>query len=292
MSEQNGIVDESPAATTPESPPPVEETPQVAAPAVDADDDHPEAVADAAGQRFVPVSALQAVRGELKALKPHAERAQQLEAWANDVRPYVEFLKANPQLLQPQAPAPAGPPQVDPALVELARTLELYDATTGQPDVARASVIRDMTRMEAAQIAQATMAPVQERTHEQQAAANLQAITATTDADGRPLEQAYVMQAVRQITDSLPKAEALRVLADARVANLIRFTALGLQSAQKKSGPAAPATPPLHIETAGGGSGYVMTEESRKLARAAGVPEKEWTERARAYRPGQSNVLE
>jgi len=293
MSELNGNLEDLQPAAVADPPAPVEAPAPGAPPAEPPEDDHPEAVADAAGQKYVPLPALKAVREELKTLKPLAERAQQLEAYVNDVRPYVEFLKNHPQLLQPQQPAQAPQaPQADPTLVELARTLELYDPQTGQPDVKRAEVIRNLTRQEAQAIAQSAIAPVQARTYEQQAASNLAAIVGTTDADGRPLEQRYVMDTVRTITASLPREEALRVLADANVANLITLTALGLQARSKKTGPAPPSAPPLHVESPGGGSQFVMSEDSRKLARLAGIPEQDYAERAKKFQPGRANVLE
>lgn len=297
MSEPNAVVD-------PDVPAPAHvqdvqadiaatEEARVALPAP-AEDDIPEAVEVTPGQRMVPVGALKAVRDELRALKPHAERAQQLEAYVNDVRPYVEFLKNNPQILQPQQPqAPAAPAEADPSLVELARTLELYDPTTGQPDVKRAEKIRTLTQNEARQIAQQTIAPLQEGTNESRAAANLQQILSTAkDADGRALDQAYLVEAVKPITQGLTKAEALRVLADPGVANLIKLTALGLQASTKRSAPQPPGTPPLQVESPGGGSGFVMNEDSRKLAKLAGISEADYAERAKKFVPNRNNPLE
>lgn len=286
MSTVDGVIDDpqpQPVDAAPE--------PQVEPPAP-TEDDIPEAVEVSPGQRVVPVGVVKALREELRQLKPLAEQAQQLDAYVRDVRPYVEFLKANPNLLQPQTQPQPAAPQTDPALVELARTLELYDPATGQPDVARAAKIRDLTRAEAQAIADQRIAPLQEGTHEQRAAANLQAILATKDADGRPLEQQYVVQAVQTITSSLPSAEAKRILADPKVAQLLRLTALGMQASAKKSGPVPPTEPPLHVESPGGGGGVVLSEDSRRLAKLAGIPEKDYAERAKRFQPGRSNVLE
>lgn len=291
MSEFDNVLEsETPAAE------PVAAEPAQPAP-VAQDDDIPEAVEVRPGERMVPVGVIKALREELKA-RPKAEDLATLKQQLDEARPYAEFLRNNPHLLQPQQPAqPQQPtqtaPQEDQALVELARTLELYDAQTGKPDVGRAAKIRDLTRSEAQQIAQQTIAPVQERTHEQQAANNLQQIVYTAKtADGAPLKQEYLMQAVRSITGALPKGEAMRVLADPTVAEVIKLTALGLQSINDKSAPQAPAAPPLHIESPGGGNEVVLSDGSRRLARMTGRSEADWQKSASRYVPGRANSLE
>lgn len=242
---------------------------------------------------MVPVGALRAVREELKHLKPIAERAAQLEQEVNQSRPYVEFLQRHPQLLNPQPAAPEPDPQDDPALVELARTLELYDSATGKPDVKRAETIRSMTRAEAQSIAQQEIAPMREATYEQKAGANLSSIMQSAKtADGAPLQEQYLKAAVQSITASLPRGEAVKVLADPAVANVIKLTALGLQASTQRSAPAAPASPALHVETAGGSSDVPMSEGSRRLARMTGIGEKQWQDTAKRYQPGRSNSLE
>jgi len=243
-----------------------------------------------------PVAAVIALRRELQELKPVAKRAQEMEAALNDARPYVEFLKAHPELLRPQqaAPQPAKEPdpQDDPALVGLAQKLELYDASTGKPDTARAAEIRNMMRAEAQAIAKQEMAPVTERTHQTQLQANLQWMSQLKDADGRPLEGSFINSTLKAIYGALPEKEALRVLADPHVAEVVGYTALGRQAASKKSAPKGPASAPLHVETAGGGSEIALSESSKKLARLVGKSDKEWTESAKRFKPNSYNSLE
>src|SRR6266446_7224290 len=92
-------------ATPPAAPPatpPAPETPPTAPPA---EDEHPESV-DVAGKKFVPVAALIGERKQRQALQEKAARVDELEQFAREAKPYVEFLKANPDLLKPKEPAP------------------------------------------------------------------------------------------------------------------------------------------------------------------------------------------
>src|SRR5688572_6928606 len=193
---------------TPDAPVAVADPPADPAvvPQADAEDDVPEAVEVRPGEKMVPLSAVIALRRELKDLKPLAGKATQLEQTVNEMRPYVDFLRTNQHLMQPQAPAPVAPtpPAEDPALVELARTLELYDPKTGLPDVARAGKIRDMTQAtasaQAQQIVERHVAPLQATTNEQRAGANLQhVLTSYKDANGRAIDQQFVAEAVGAI---------------------------------------------------------------------------------------------
>jgi len=258
--------------------------------------DIPDAVEIKPGEKYVPVSALKAVREELKTLKPAAEKAAQLEAALADARPYVEFLKAHPELLrpqqQPQAPVKEPDPQDDPTLVELAKTLDLYDASTGKPDTTRAAKIRDLTRKEAEAIADQRIAPVTQQTHQQQLQANLQWMANLKDADGRPLEGTFINSTIKAIYGALPEKEALRILADPHVAEVVGYTALGRQAASKKSAPKPPENPPLHVETAGGGTGIVLNDATKKLARSVGLSEQKFIETAKRFKPGQYSPLE
>ena len=149
-------VPESPPAESPPQAPPQAAAPE-SPPQDAATEDHPEAVEVAPGVKMVPLGALQAVREELKQAKPLAQRAAQLEQQVAQFAPYVQFLQAHPQLLTPQQPAQAAAtppaPQDDPALVELAKTLDLYTADA-KPDTTRAAKIRDLTRAEAKREAQ------------------------------------------------------------------------------------------------------------------------------------------
>lgn len=282
-----------PAQAAPADPSPATEPPPVAA--VAEEDDPTAGLDDAEAKLQALHSALTAARGQLREMKPLAQKAHALEQEVNQFRPYAQFLQQNPHLLQQpqQQPAPI-PSSDDPALVELARTLDLYDATTGKPDTARAEKIRTLTRTEAAQIAQQAIAPVQESNYEARAGQNVQQIMSTAKVGGKPVESQYLAAAIRQITNHVPRSEAMRILADPTVANFVRLTAAGLQAEAMGQAPAVPTltAPALHVESAGGGTEYTLSDSSRKLAKAAGLNEQAFTARAKKYVPGRSNILE
>lgn len=275
-------------------PPPVEPPAETDAPV---EEDIPGAV-DLNGSRMVPLGVVQALKKELKS-RPKAEDFAQLRAAYEEARPYVDFVRANPALTAPPPEPVAAPvaPDDDPQLVELARTMELYDAQTGRPDTKRAQVLRDMTRREAEAIAEARLAPVRETTQEATATDNIKRLMSDSAAQGQPIESQYLLQAVQSITQNMPKAEAVRLLADPQVVEVIGLTALGMQARAGKAtrvmSPVAPQTPPLYTEGAGGVRPEVpMSEGSRRLARLTGKSEKEWTEAAKRYVPGRANSLE
>lgn len=280
----------------PAPPAPVaEQPPAVEPPQAAAEDEIPEAVEVQPGVQVVPVGVVKALREELKALKPQAQRAAELERESAENRAIVEFIKANPQILQgqPQAqPQPQAPPnpQDDPALVEYAKTLDLY-TLDGRPDTTRAAKLRDMTRQEAAAIAQQAVAPMQEATQAQQAAQNLTWMTGLKDANGQKLEEQFVIETVRTVYGNLPKAEAIKVLADPNVAQVLAYTALGRQAASKPYQPPVPApqAAPLHVESAGGGTALNVSEDH---VRRLGVSAKQYQETGKRFQYGKANPLE
>jgi hypothetical protein len=288
-----------PELTAPPGLEPVEETPAPPEEAVapPAEDDAPEAVEISPGIKMVPVSAVIALRKELKAAKPLADKANQLESELNQLRPYAEFVRANPQLLerqQPPAPAPI-PASQDPELIAYARELDLYDAQ-GQPDVARAGSIRDRVRKDAAMAAAELVRPVVDSTHESRAAANLQSVLSTKDAHGRPIAAETIKAVVGQLASGLrghphATAELSRLLADPQVIQLVADRAYAEQSRSGRPAP-APLTPALEVESAGGSQQVALGDASRRLMRDAGISEKDALESAKRYRPGRANVLE
>ena len=288
MSEDLDVVDPDIAPPAPDPAPAADPAPEPAPPA---EDEIPEAVEVQPGVRVVPVSVVQALRNELKALKPQAQRAQELEQQVNQYRPYAEFLQQNQHLLHPPQPAPAPVAQADdPALVEYARTLDLYTAD-GRPDTGRAQKLRDMTRQEAQAIAQQTVAPMQEATHAQAAAQNLQWMTSLKDANGQPLEEQFIIETVRSVYGNMSRTEAIKTLADPNVAQVLANTAMGRQAMSKpfRPAPVAPSAAPLHVEAAGGNAPIQVSDTHTKRL---GIGQADYVDRAKSYQPGKSNVLE
>src|SRR5262247_1797426 len=101
------VEDDTPEAPAPPAPvaaapaaPPQEAPPE--------DPDEQESV-EIQGGKYVPLSALKTVRQENKSLKEKAQQADQLANYYNETKPYVEFLRNNPDLLKPRQQAPAQP---------------------------------------------------------------------------------------------------------------------------------------------------------------------------------------
>src|SRR5713101_1462653 len=222
-------------ATPPTAPPAAPTAPPapVAQPATPPpEDEHPDAV-DVAGKKFVPVAALIGERKQRQAFQEKAARVDELEQFAREAKPYVEFLKANPDLLKPKepAPSPSAAPPADPQAELLAKTLDLYTAD-GKPDLVRANTVRALVSQTAQQIAQQTVAPYQERSAQEQSARNFQVALSVKDANGRSPSP----QALAQIWRTIPAAQT----ADPNVASILALTALGLDSVNIKAPPAAP----------------------------------------------------
>ena len=292
MSEELGAVVDPDVTTPPaDAPPPPEPIAVVPEPPPQQEEDIPEAVEVQPGVRVVPVGVVKAQREEIKALKAQAQRVPELEQQVNQFRPYVEFLQHNPQLLTPQPQPPPAAPGDDPALVDYARTLDLY-TQDGRPDTARAAKLRDMTRSDAQAIAQHAMAPMQEATNAQAAAQNLQWMINLKDANGRQLEEQYIVETVKTVYGNMSKAEAIKLLADPNVAQVLADTALGRMARAKPHQQAAPlAQPaaPLHVESAGGNAPIHVSEDHTKRL---GVGHKQYVETAKRYVPGRANSLE
>lgn len=270
----------------------------VGEPEADAEPGDVEVVTTPGGEQLVPLSALKAVRGQLKDLKPQAQRAAELEREVAESRPYVEFLRNHPQLLQPSpvvvAPAtPASQPTADDTHAEqYARRFDLYTAD-GMPDVRRAKAILEDQRTLAREEAEKVLQPVQERNDMQQAAANLQWLAGLSDATGQQINPQIMDEVIRSVTQGMPKAQALRVLADGKVMGVIADTVFGRQGRATARPPVVSPTqtPPLVSEPAGG-SGVTMTDSERRMAKAVGRSEKDWIAANTRFKPGQSNSLE
>lgn len=261
-----------------------------------APEEEPEGTEDIEGKgKMVPLSALQAMRKELKDLKPKADKAANMEKYVNESKPYIEFLKNNPHLLQqqqaPPAPAQEAPSATDEEAEEYARDLDLY-TQDGKLDMTRARRRIDRDRARFQKEAQSVIQPLREQSMIQRAEANLLTASQTKDAMGRPLEEKYLAQTVQQITGNLSREKAIEVLADPNVANLLAQQAAVAQFQDKPHTPVEKPGEPLYVEGQGGGHQYAMSEDERRLARAAGISEKNWTASAKKFQPGKPMPLE
>lgn len=289
MSEEPGLVnveDDGPAivADEPATPVVVAAVPDPAAPT---EEDDPTTV----DLKDIPkvgglLGELKQTRQLNKQLRERATKADQLEAYVNDVRPYVDFLKSNPDLLKPRQAAPVAQPdaQVDPRAAQLATTLDLY-LPDGKPDVARASVVLRMNDESVQRQIQQAVAPVHERSYQEASAYNYQVALTIKDAQGRSPSAEALTQIWRTMS---PKQTA-----DPNVASILALTALGLDSVKHKAQPAAPGRAPIVTEGTGPTVGRVsLSALEQSVARDRGVKESDWAERTKGFVAGRAHTLE
>lgn len=294
MSEEvigTNLEDDGPAAL-PEETAAVPETPE--APAEEAQPAEVEAV-EVAGKKYVPLGGIIAERkGRQEAEKTAKElqaRLQQLESQYGQIAPYAEFLKNNPQLLNPKQPEPqVHEPQDDPDLVELAQTLELYDPQTGKPDVKKAEKILNVQRREAERIAAQQVQPFQQQQIQAQVAQNYAMAVNAKTPDGEPLN--------RQVFDDLWRQAAaepggMKTLSDPRsVMALVLMASGAARWTQQPKAPAPP--PPLETEASGGNPRMrpSLSALEERIAADRGVAPSKWAERTSRFQRGASNALE
>lgn len=264
-----------------------------------AEEEQPDAIEIKPGEKYVPLSAVIALRKDNKDLKAQAQKVPQLEQRLSQIEPLVpfaEFVRNNPHLLQqpqPVAPAPVDP-STDPQLVTYAKRFDLYTAD-GKPDVERAKAIIEDHKRIADEAVAARMAPLEHQTNEQRAIANLNNVLATKDGDGNVLRQEFITQAVTSMAQGVDQRELIRMLADPKVAQVVALTALGLQAAAPRQKTTAIRQPgePLHVETAGGKPPeYTITASGKRMAQIAKIPEKTYTEVAKAFNPNGPNTFD
>jgi hypothetical protein len=287
------LEDDGPAEF-PDTPAPVAETP-AEAPPEEAKPAEVEAV-EVAGQKYVPLAGIVSERKQRQAaektLNETQARLQQLEQQYGQIAPYAEILKNNPQLLSPRQPEPVAAPDPadDPDLVELAQTLDLYDPTTGKPDVKKAEKIRNINRKEAERIAQTQVQPFQEQQITARVSQNYAMALNAKTPDGEPLN--------RQVFDDLWRQAAaepggMRTLSDPRSVMALVLMAKGAAawSAQPKI-----AAPPPALETeASGGNPRTrpsLSPMEERIAADKGVAPSKWEERVKSFQKGGSNALE
>lgn len=241
------------------------------------------------GQKYVPLGAVKAEREKRQAVEKEAARAVDLERQLNELRPYAEFVKANPQLLQPR-PEPVAPavpaPVADEATATLAKALDLYDSTTGQLDLPRAKMIRSLISSEAKAISDAAVQPLQARNAQEQSAMNFQRALQVVDADGAKPSEA----SLRAVWQSMPAADT----ADPRVAGILAMTALGMDRLTKRSPVAPPPQAPAVSEASGGNptTRPALTDLEQRIAKERGMTQAAWQDRTKGFTRGTANTLE
>lgn len=282
-----------PEATTQESPTP-EASPQ-SEPQAQADETEVE-LYEHEGQKLVPLGAVVSLRKEIQALKQQAAKVPQLEQTVNEMRPYVDFVSRHPA--QPQSPqeTASASPASDPALDTYAKRFDLY-TSDGKPDVERARAIQDENRRIAREEASRLIEPVALQAYEQRAGLNVSQILSTTkDAEGRPLDQQYLGEAIAQLASGLAgdRAQVYQLLSDPSVAAVLADNALGRQARATRATPAPtpPQNPPLHVERAGGSQVLTLSDVERGRARRYGLTDEQALAGKKAFTLAQHLRLE
>lgn len=281
------IEDDSPAPPAP----PAAAPPAVETPPTQPEDAHPAEVeaVEVGGQKYVPVAAVVQERKQRQALQERAARADTLEQEIAAARPYVEFLRANPQLMQSKAPepppAPAASPQADDDVLEYARALSLYKPD-GTPDLDQAGKLLSIAEKRAEKKAQAAVQPILQQSAKQQSEANFQRALALKDGAGRTPNE----QHLRALWNTM----APEYTADPQVAAMLTMTAFGAGQLMAKPAVAPPAAPPVFTESVGAvpKARAPMTEFESRVARERGIKPADWQEHTKNHQPGRPTVIE
>lgn len=248
----------------------------------------PPAVPDAVeleGQQYVPVAALTSERRQRQALQTRADRVDALEQELAQNRPYVEFLKNNPQLTQPRAPEPQTPPQADPQAVEAAQLMDFYKPD-GQLDVDKgARYVKWQQNISRAAAGEAVR-PVVEASERTRSQANFQRAHQIKDASGASPSKESLTAAF----SIMPEADT----ANPQVAAVLTALAFGMDRMRQVGAPAPPVFEPVAGEASGGQprARQVLGPMEQKVAAAKGMTHAKWAEQTQGFQPGRSNVLE
>lgn len=268
-------------------------TPTVAAdlppaPQVPAEPDEPGAVI-VGEQKMVPLSALLTEREKGRGLKDKADQLDQVAGYVAQVKPYIEFLQANPGLMtrQPPAPEPAAPPADDPMAAQIATTLDLY-TPDGKPDLARAKTFMAMVDTIAEQKADAKVKPLAERSMRTKADENFQRALVTVAPNGHRVDPTVL----KGLWDKLPAS----VTADEQVASILVYSALGYDVMHKAPAgpPAAPLAAPVVTESNNGRTPVAapLNTFDERIAAARGMTTAKYGELLTGFTKGRPSALE
>ncbi len=235
------------------------------------------------------IAALAREREKTRSLKPLAERAQQVEEWYRQNQPYVDVLKANPDLWKrPQQAPPPQEEQVDPDVVEYAQTLQIYKADgSGQLDLKAAAKLLSIAENRAEKRAKAAVEPMQQQSYQTRSQANFQSALQIADSDGNKPNP----RTLQAIWRNMP----VEYTADPQVAGMLAAQALGLdsiQGRQKRVPP--PGKPALETESGGGEirKGAPITDFERRVAANRGIKPEAFAKLTEGFKSGRTNVIE
>jgi hypothetical protein len=285
----------APPAEEPAAPPPEPVAEPVIAAPIDEDaalDAEIESTAiDLPGEdKLVPLSAVTKVREKYKSAKAEnatltekASRADRLEQQLREAAPYIEAARA---MLEAKQQPPAAPEPVvedDSEALAMAQALDLY-TPDGKPDVNKAKTILTVVDKRAESKANASAAPLVQRTLSTDANNMLARAKATVLPGTQDGADADILDSLWQRVASQPGG--LAQLANPESAKVLwnqAFTLTQVRRAQqpKKTTP-APMGEPLFTEKAGGRDtpGITLDDGDRRVAKDMGMTVAEYTKMA------------
>lgn len=279
----------------PQAPPaPEPPAPEAVAPQ-NADDAEPEGViVNPGGEKLVPLSALAAARqaareakAEAAALKPKAERVDQIVAEWNAAQPLLQRAMQQQQAPPPPAPAPKGPLS-DQDAIEYAKDLDLYKAD-GTPDTDRAQRLAARQQKIAESQAQQYVQPLMQHNAQQQSAFNFEKVAAFKDNSGIVVDRGILQQFWSAVPPEMSaKPEIAAVLYRQALAEMV------LQGKIKPGQTIVAPPPPQITESIGGGAPARREPDAieRGFMQAAGIKPKDYEAMSARFKPGQRNSLE
>jgi len=282
-----------------EAPEPVAAAPVSEAAPVEAAPEAPPAEADDLetvelnGQRVVPVSVLKALREERNSLKDRAAKADQLEAQVRELAPYAEFIRNNQGLLQARQPEPSpqapAAPESDPDAVEAARLMDFYKPD-GSLDAEKGAKWLSLQDRRASKLADQRVAPILQRTYQDQAELNYQRALALKDPNtGESLD--------RRVFQELWNTMSAEEQANPHVAAVVAAAAFGMDRMTAKPRQkvvAPPPNAPIVSEASGGvpQNRPSMSRFEESVAKERGIAPSKWQEHTKGYQTGRPSALE
>jgi hypothetical protein len=234
------------------------------------------------------IAALRIERQKARQATERASRVDSLEAELAQNRPYVDFVKANPNLLQPRQPEPVpAPPSADPDAVEAARLMDFYKAD-GSLDVEKGAQHLALMDRRAGRLSEVAVRPFREQSLETQSATNFQRALAVKDAAGNLPNP----ESVRAVWGVMPLADT----ANPQVASMLAALAHGLDKF-RPAGPVAPQAParaPLETEGAGGQprARVSLSKLEERIIGQRGQTAQAWADDTKNFVHGRPTVLE
>lgn len=278
------LEDDAPASPPPAVVPPPADIPPAEPPVPATEQELQEAGGDQKTAGLL--AALRAEREKSRTLTTRAAKADEYEQTLRTNQPYVDFLRANPNLMAPKQPeAPPPPASADPDAVEAAQLMDFYKAD-GTLDVERGSKYLALQDRRSARVTDQAVKPFREQTTQERSQQNFNMALQIKDANGQT--------PTRDALTAVWKTLGPELTADPQVAATMAMLAHGATAMTRKNGPAPPATAPVITEPSGGRTAATPTMSAieERIAANRGVTPQKWAEHTSGYQAGRPQQLE